>query len=82
MVKKLCIINSDEDLETILKGIEPLLRNNKREILLMGGNYEEVKMETEKSIISFMTSMPRDRTQIEKVTTKETMQVEEEVQIE
>ena len=39
MFKKLCIVNNDEDLETILKGIEPLLRNKKRDILLMGGNY-------------------------------------------
>ena len=30
MVKKLCIINKDNDLDTILKGIEPLLRNKKR----------------------------------------------------
>ena len=60
LVRKLCIINNDEDLETILKGIEPLLRNKKREILIMGGNYEEVKMETEKAIVSFMTSMPKD----------------------
>ena len=42
MIKKLCILNSDEDLEAILKGIEPLFRNKKRSFLLMGGNYEEV----------------------------------------
>ena len=66
MVRKLCVINSDEDLEEILKGIEPLLRNKKRSILLMGGNYEEVKMETEKEIVSFMTTMPKRSAQIEK----------------
>ena len=70
MVKKLCIINNDEDLDTILKGIEPLLRFKKREILIMGGNYEEVKMETKKEIIAFMTSMPKDSAQIEKSTTQ------------
>ena len=51
MVKKLCIVNNDEELEEILKGIEPLLRNKKRIILLMGGNYEGVKMEIEKAIM-------------------------------
>ena len=55
MVKNLCIINSDEDLEEILKCIEPLLRNKKRFILLMGGNYEE---ESEEEIVSLMTTMP------------------------
>ena len=30
MIKKLCIINNAEDLETILKGIEPMLKNKKR----------------------------------------------------
>ena len=72
MVKKLCIINNDDDLETILKGIEPLLRNKKRAILLMGGNYEEVKMETKKAIVTFMTSMPKDSAQTNKVSTTET----------
>ena len=50
MVKKLCIVNNQEELEEILKGIAPLLWNKKRSILLMGGNYEEVNMETEKEI--------------------------------
>ena len=59
MVKKLCVINNDEDLEGILKGIEPLLRNKKRSILLMGGNYEEVKMKNEKAIVLFMITMPK-----------------------
>ena len=70
MVKKLCIINNDEDLDTILKGIEPLLRNKKREILIMGGNYEEVRTKIEKAIVAFMTSMPKDSAQIEKSTTQ------------
>ena len=46
MIKKLCIVISEEDMEEILKGITPLLRNKKRSILLMGGNHEEVNMET------------------------------------
>ena len=71
MIKKLCIVNNDEDLEIILKGIEPLLRNKKREILLMGGSYEEVKMETKKTIVTFMTSMPKYNMQTEKVSTEE-----------
>ena len=74
MVRKLCIINNDEDLDTILKGIEPLLRNKKREIHIMGGNYEEVKMEIEKEIVAFITSMPKENTQLE----KSTAQAEEE----
>ena len=81
MVKNLCIINSDDDLEIILKGIELLKRNKKRAILLMGGNYEEVKMETKKAIVTFMTSMPKDSAQTEKVSIVETAQTKE-VQIE
>ena len=73
MIKKFCVVNNDEDIENILKGIEPLLRNKKREILIMGGNYEEVKMEIEKEIVAFMTAMPKDSVQIE----KSTMQIEE-----
>ena len=57
MVKMMCIVNNDEEMEEILKGIEILLRNKKRSILLMGGNYEEVKMETKKAIIAYMTSI-------------------------
>ena len=72
MVNKLCIVNNDEELEEILKGIEPLLRNKKRSILLMGGNYEEVRMETERAIITFMTSMTKKSAQIEKVSTTKT----------
>ena len=63
MVKKMCIVNNDEDMEEILKGIEPLLRNNKRSILLMGGNYDEVKKEIEKTIIAYMTSIPKKSAQ-------------------
>ena len=59
MVKKICIVNSDEDVEEILKGIEPLLRNKKRSILLMGGNYEEVNMETKKAIVTYMSTFPK-----------------------
>ena len=81
MIKKLRIINNDDDLETTLKGIEPLLRNKKRAILLMGGNYEEVTIETEKSIVTFMTSMPKDNMQTKNVNTIETAQTKE-VQIE
>ena len=81
MVKKLCIINNDDVLQIFLKGIKPLLRNKKRAILLMGGNYEEVKIETERAIVTFMTSMPKDSMQTEKVSTIETTQTKE-VQIE
>ena len=63
MVKKMCIINNDEEMEEILKGIEPLLRNKKMSILLMGSNYEEVKMEIEKAIIACMTSLPKKSVQ-------------------
>ena len=63
MVKKMCIVNNDEEMEEILKGIEPLLRNKKRSILLMGCNYEELKMEIEKAIIAYMTSIPKNSAQ-------------------
>ena len=59
MVKKLCIFNNDEELEEILKGIAPLLRNMKRSILLMGGNCEEVNMETKKEIVTYMSTFPK-----------------------
>ena len=60
MVKKLCIVNKEEELKEILKGIVPLLRNKKRSILLMGGNYEEVNMETEKAIVTYMSTFPKE----------------------
>ena len=41
LINKMCEVNSKEDMDRIMKGIEPLLRNKRREILLMGGNYEE-----------------------------------------
>ena len=31
----------------------------------MGGNYEEVKMEIEKAIVTFMTSIPKVTMQVE-----------------
>ena len=42
-----------------MDGIAPLLRNKRRVILLMGGNYEEVNKEIENKIVSYMTTMPR-----------------------
>ena len=59
MIKKLWIVKDDEDLENILKGIAPLLRNKKRSILLTGGNYEEVNIETKKAIVSYMSWLPK-----------------------
>ena len=59
MVKKLCIINNEEEITFFLKGIAPLLRNKKRSILLMGGNYEEVNVETQKDIVTYMSTMPK-----------------------
>ena len=70
MIKKLCEVDTNDDTNNILKGIEPLLRNKRREILLMGGNYEEVNKEYKQAIVSCMTSMPK--------TTKESAQSEEE----
>ena len=52
LIKKLCIVNSDDDVEEILKGIPPLLRNKKRYILLMGVNYEGVSSKTKKTIVT------------------------------
>ena len=49
----------DDEVEIILEGIAPSLKNKKRLILLMGGNYEEVNKETEKAIAIYITSMPR-----------------------
>lgn len=50
IIKKLCEVSSDEDLQDIIKGIEPLLRNKRRHILWMGGNYEEVNKEIKEVI--------------------------------
>ena len=58
MVNKLCKVNSKEDMNKILKGIDPLLRQKRREILLMGGGYEEVKKEIEEAIVKYMTLVP------------------------
>ena len=58
-----------------------MLRNKMRTILLLGGNYEEVKMETEKAIITFMTSMPKVIVQQEEeFQIEETTEVEQAVQ--
>lgn len=43
MTKNLCEVSSKEDMDSILKGIEPLLRNKRRKIIVMGGNYEVKK---------------------------------------
>ena len=47
MVKKLRIVNNEEEIIEFLNGIAPLLRNKKRSILLMGGNYKEANKETQ-----------------------------------
>ena len=60
MVRKISIVNNEEEIIEILKGIAPLLRHKKRSILLMGGNYEEVNMETQKAIVTFMSTMPKE----------------------
>ena len=58
MVNKLCEVNTKKELDRILKGIEPILRNKIRAILLMGGNYDKVRKETEEAIVKHMTSIP------------------------
>ena len=57
-IRKFYKVNNDEDMKRIIKGIETLLRNKRRTIFLMGGNYEEVKEETKKEKMKFMTSIP------------------------
>ena len=59
IIKKLCIVNIEEDIEEILKGIASLLRNKKRYILLMGVNYEKVNVETKKAINTYMIKFPK-----------------------
>lgn len=41
-MKKICDIKSEEEMEAILEKIKPLLRNKKRCILIMGGEYESI----------------------------------------
>lgn len=59
MINKLCEVSAKEEIEKILKGIEPFLRNKRREIILMGANYEEFRKEIEEAIVRYMTSMPK-----------------------
>ena len=58
-INKLCDVGSKEEPKTILKGIEPLLRNKRRAILLMESNYEEVRQETEEAIVKYMSLVPK-----------------------
>ena len=44
-INKMCDVGSKEESRKVFKGIEPLLRNKRRETLLMGGNYENVRKE-------------------------------------
>ena len=60
MVKNPCIVNNEEELKEILKRIAPLLRNKKRSILIMGAHYEEVNMETQKEIVTYMSTLPKE----------------------
>ena len=60
MIKKLCFVNKDGKLEEILKSIAPLLRYKKRSILLIGRNYEEVNIKTEKAIVTYMSIFPKE----------------------
>ena len=38
LLRKLCQIDNDAHMESLLKGLEPYLRNKKRSILIIGGN--------------------------------------------
>ena len=42
LINKLCEINNDDDMTRIMKGIEPFLRNKRRDILLIGGKSKKV----------------------------------------
>lgn len=66
MIYKLCEVNSKEDLDRILKGIEPLLRNKRRTILLMGGSYEDLRKETKQAIVKHMPLVPTIEKESEK----------------
>ena len=56
-------VGSKEESNTILKGIERLLRNKRTTIILMGGNYEEVRKEIEEAIVKYMSSVPKESAQ-------------------
>ena len=87
MIQKLCELKSSKHLESIMKGIEPLLRHKRREILIMGDNYEDVNEERKEIVVKFMTSTPSQeelRKDLEGVilivveqTQKKTIEVEE-----
>lgn len=60
MIRKLFKVESDENLAIIMKRIEPFLRNQKRDMLISRGNYEEVNEETKPSVKS-MTFMEHNK---------------------
>ena len=43
MIGKLCVVESEEHMKSLLQSLESFLRNKARAIVIMGGNYEEVK---------------------------------------
>ena len=57
MLRKLCKIDSEEHLESLLRSLKPYLRNKMRAILIMGGNYEEVNKITEPRIVKIITKL-------------------------
>lgn len=59
MINKQGDADSKEDSNKILKGNEPLLRKKRREIILMGENYEDVMKERKEVIVQFMNSVPK-----------------------
>ena len=59
LIEKLCDVHNDDEVDEILKGIAPLLRNKRRSIFLMGGTYKEVNKQKEKAIFSYMTSISK-----------------------
>ena len=57
MIRKLCEIESEQNLESLLKILESYLKSMTRLILIMRGNNEEVNKETKKFIENMMIKL-------------------------
>lgn len=59
-VRKLCEIKDEEHFKEIMKNLSTHLRKKRRNILIMGGNYEDIYREVEQAIVKVMTFGPSE----------------------
>ena len=66
IVRKLCEVENEEKFESIMKTSKSFLRNKTREILIMGGNYEELNKETSEVVVKVMIKLKETLTKAQK----------------